>query len=746
MKPKNPNDLSHLSMRELFRLEVENQTAILTRGLLRLEHNPQDSSTYETLMRAAHSVKGAARIVDHSIAVELAHTMEDWFVAAQRGNLTIPQEQIDILLNGVDLLTRLAQDSPPDPNVLKGEVAAFLTALSSVKAVSGSPASGSVTSARPSVPETAWTVPRPVAGLSRVLRVAPETLDRWQGLAGETLVASRWFDQYVATMKQLKNLHQGMSHSLDVLQNTLMEGKLNERTEGHLMELVSKTAANQLALSRHLEEMESFDRRFINLSHRLYEEALDCRMRPFADGTQGFPRMVRDLARRLEKDVRLEINGQATSVDRDILERLEAPLSHLVRNAIDHGIESPEERRQSHKPETGTIRLEAQHRGGMLVILVADDGRGVDPENLRKIIVEKELARPDVARRMNAQELLDFMFLPGFTLKNDVTEISGRGVGLDVVQSMVKEVGGTAHASTRPGQGMQIELQLPLTLSVMRALLVEIGGEPYALPSSRITRVLKVPKGKIEVLEGHQFFSQGTQQIGLVTAHQVLGCKESWGLSDEISILLLGDASRMFGVVVDRFLGERELVVRPLDPRLGKIKDIVAAALMPDGSPVLIVDVEDLIRSIETLLSGERLAQVPEFSSSGGVRKQKRILVVDDSLTVRELERKLLDSQGYEVEVAVDGMDGWNAVRTGHYDLVVTDVDMPRLDGIGLVTLIKKDARLASLPVMVVSYKDRDEDRHRGLEAGADYYLTKGSFHEEALLQAVVDLIGEVEA
>lgn len=746
MKRQNPNDLSQLSMMELFRLEVENQAALLTRGLLQLEHNPKDSAIYETLLRAAHSVKGAARIVDHSIAVELAHTMEDWFVAAQRGNLTVPKEQIDILLNGVDLLTQLAQESP-DANASKGDVEALLAALSASKASLDLPASSSVAAPRPSRSETAWTVPRPPgADSKRALRITTETLDRLQGLAGETLVASRWFDQYVATMTQLKSLHQGMSHSLDVLQDALAEGKQNERTAGHLLELVSKTAANQQALSKHLEEMESFDRRFMNLSHRLYEEALDCRMRPFGDGIEGFPRMVRDLARRFKKEIRLEINGHATPVDRDILERLESPLNHLLRNAIDHGIELPEERRQSHKPEAGTIRLEAQHRAGMLVILVADDGRGVDLETLRKIIVEKELARSEVAQRMNAQELLNFMFLPGFTMKHDVTEISGRGVGLDVVQSMVKEVGGTLHASTRPGHGMQIELQLPLTLSVMRALLVEIGGEPYAIPSSRITRVLKIPKGKIEVLEGRQFFSLGTRQIGLVTAHQVLGCEASGIGSEEISILLLGEANRMFGVVVDRFLEERELVVRPLDPRLGKIQDIVAAALMPDGSPVLIVDVEDLIRSIETMISGERLTQVTKFGAQGGVRKQKRILVVDDSLTVRELERKLLDSQGYSVEVAVDGMDGWNAIRTGHYDLVVTDIDMPRLDGIELVTMIKKDARFASLPVMVVSYKDRDEDRHRGLEAGADYYLTKGSFHEEALLQAVVDLIGEGEA
>ena len=221
---------------------------------------------------------------------------------------------------------------------------------------------------------------------------------------------------------------------------------------------------------------------------------------------------------------------------------------------------------------------------------------------------------------------------------------------------------------------------------------------------------------------------------------------ESPPSGEDVSIIVLGDKTARYGLVVDRFLGEQELVVRTLDPRLGKVQDISAAALMSDGSPLLIIDVDDLIRHIENVISGERLAQIG--GNGGGEAKsvRKRILVVDDSLTVRELERKLLDSQGYAVDVAVDGMDGWNAVRTGHYDLVVTDVDMPRLDGIELVTLIRKDSRLKSLPVMIVSYKDRQEDRQRGLEAGADYYLTKGSFHDETLVTAVADLIGKTDS
>jgi len=242
---------------------------------------------------------------------------------------------------------------------------------------------------------------------------------------------------------------------------------------------------------------------------------------------------------------------------------------------------------------------------------------------------------------------------------------------------------------------------------------------------------------------GRQHFRFEDRQIGLIAASQIFGGKEDLHSGEQVSVVVIGNQANCYGVVTEKFLGERELVIKPLDPRLGKIKDISSGALLDDGSPVLIVDVEDLIRSVEKSIEAGTFAAVRSRADGETRKKPKRVLVVDDSLTVRELEKKLLQSRGYEVEIAVDGMDGWNAARSGHFDLVVTDVDMPRMDGIEFVTLIKKDSNLKALPVMIVSYKDRAADRRRGLEAGADYYLAKASFHDEALLQAVVKLIGE---
>ena len=775
MKKGNYDDLSGLSMLELFRVEVENQTAILTSGALELEHGPAGPQQIETLLRAAHSLKGAARIVNLPVAERLAHAMEDCFVAAQQGKIQLHKTEIDALLQGVDLLLNLSKCNEADiahwEDEHSADIEKFLGSLATV--IPGRPTAGRSSNAphrpaaRPApahrktgeVPPAHQTTEISVVAEpqilpvtaqkhetpERVLRLNAENLNRLLGLAGESLVESRWLRPFSDSMQRLKRMQADLSRSLDGLRQTLEEGKLSERAEFRLNELSVRLGETLQFLTDRLQELDLHDRRSAHLSSRLYLEVLRTRMRPFADGVRRFPRMVRDLARSLGKEVKLEIVGENTQVDRDILERLETPLAQLFRNAVDHGCEAPKERRRAGKPAESIIRLEARHSAGMLLVTVADDGVGLDPERIREVVVQKNLATPSIAQKFTETELYAFLFLPGFTLKETVTEISGRGVGLDVVQNMVKSVRGTARISTQPGRSFTVQMQLPLTLSVLRSLLVEIAGEPYALPLTQIVHTLKLPREKIDSLEGRHHFNLGDQRVGLLTAHQVLDCGEPKPPGHDLPVVVLGDRNARYGLIVDRFLGERELVVQPLDPRLGKVQDINAAALTEDGVPVLIVDVDDLLRSIEKLIAGGMLVNVNRQAIDLTTRRRKRILAVDDSLTVRELERKLLIGRGYLADVAVDGMDAWNAVRAGHYDLVVTDVDMPRMDGIELATLIKKDPQFKSLPVMIVSYKDREEDRIRGLEAGADYYLTKGGFHDETLLQVVSDLIGEPE-
>jgi two-component system sensor histidine kinase and response regulator WspE len=745
-------DISQTSMLDLFRAEAESQAQILTVGLLALEREGVAAERLESCMRAAHSLKGAARVVGVTIGVNVTHAMEDCFVAAQEGRIKLNQRHIDELLRGVDLLQQLARTAEQDLGKWEtqkaDEVESFLDALRRVIEANESPQAVRPTQTHPErlMEETSGMIPSrgqtEEAGQGGVLRVTAENLNRLLGLAGESLVESRWLKSFADSLLRLKRLHYDLGRDLDRLREHLSQHHLSDQAQSALSDAQRRGLDCQQFLDQRLVEIETFDRRAANLSHRLYDGALACHMRPFADGVQAFPRMVRDLARILGKQVRLCVVGEDTQVDRDILEKLDAPLGHLLRNALDHGIELPAERLAAGKPAEAVLRVEARHSAGRLQVIVADDGQGIDLERLRATVIERKLSNAETVATLKEAELLEFLFLPGFSMKEAVTDISGRGVGLDVVQNVLKQVRGTVRITTRRGEGTRFQLELPLTLSVARTLLVEVGGEPYAVPLAYITRTLHLAQGDVSLLEGHPHFTFDGRSIGLLSAHQVLGCAPRQATGEMLAVIVLGHAAHLYGLVVDRFLGERELVVQALDARLGKIKDVVAGALMEDGSPVLILDVEDVLRSVERLSGAGILSGVANHARGPASDARKRVLVVEDSFTVRELERKLLANSGYEVEVAVDGMDGWNAARAGHFDLIITDVDMPRMDGIELVMLIKKDPHVKSIPVMIVSYKDRPEDRRRGLEAGADYYLAKGSFHDDTLLNAVVDLIG----
>lgn len=751
-------DLSQLSMLELFRLEVRGQTQALTEGLLALERDPSAVEPLQACMRAAHSLKGAARIVGLDSGVGIAHAMEELLVASQERPLA--RARIDGLLRGVDLLVRMAELSEielalwADP--AHREATDYQLSLRTLLAQTE--AEACIDEARPTpvlAAQAAQAAERREAAESgeRVLRLTAASVERLLGLASESLVESRGMKPLARDMLRLKRLQQDALRQLDALRQALgaqkAEGGQGDRSVAStvlnaLLALRDRLGQGQQLLMQQLLDLDQLDRRASDLSRRLYDEALACRMRPLSDGVQALPRLVRDVARTLGKRARLDIVGAATPVDRDLLERLEAPLGHLLRNAVDHGIEKPDERRRAGKPEEGVVRLEARHNGGLLQIVVADDGAGIALEALRARIVARRLATEEVAARLLEAELLEFLFLPGFSLRDEVTEISGRGVGLDVVQDMVRQVRGSVRVTAEPAQGTRFTLQLPLTLSVVRALLVEIGGEAYAFPLNRILRALRLARRDIARLEGRQHFELDGRRIGLVGARQLLEAQDAAAApGDDLCVVVIGDHAEAYGLVIDRFVGERELVLQPLDARLGKVQDIAAGATADDGGVVLVLDVDDLLRSVGRLAGEAQLVPVRDTAAGAATVARRRVLVVDDSLTVRELQRKLLTARGYAVEIAVDGMEGWNAVRTSRFDLVVTDIDMPRLDGIELVRLIRADPHLAGLPVMIVSYKDREADRQRGLDAGADYYLAKGSFHDETLLQAVADLIGE---
>ena len=740
------SDFADMSMAELFRFEVDTQTALLDEGLLAIERDPADRAMLESLMRAAHSVKGAARIVGMDAGVRLAHAMEEVFVAAMEGTTRIDRGVVDTELVCVDLLRRLSRCGEAEvaawtlahDAAITSAIAGLERAAKSAKASALVPVERAATSeaSRPSQRPPSERPPS-VAPRERVVRVAAESMSRVLALTSETLVEAGRLEGLVDTLRDVRARHTGLFEVLDELRALIANN-----AAAHVALEEARQRATELIQSfgDRIEEAEDRARSTHDLATRLYREVLGSRMRPFDEGARGLARVVRDVARELGKEVRFEVIGGSTGVDRDMLDKLEAPLGHIVRNALDHGIESPEARVASGKPATASLRIVASHRAGLLYIAITDDGRGIDVSEVRRRVVARGLVSSARAEHLGDAEVLEFLFLPGFSTKDAVTQVSGRGVGLDVVQSTLREVGGDVHVASTTGVGTSFTLKLPLTRSVARCLLFDVGGGPHALPLYRIERVLAAERSEVATVEGREFVDVDGRAVGLVSLAEVLELALPTANEDTLRIVVVGDRNTRFGLVVDRLLGEQELVVRPLDKRLHRVQDVAALAIGRDGAPIVILDAEDLVRSCAALAERTNPSRVADVR--GAATARRRVLVVEDSITVRELERQLLVNKGYEVTVAVDGVEGWNTVRGADFDLVITDVDMPRMSGLELTRAIKQHPRLRSVPVMIVSYKERDEDRLRGLDAGADYYLGKTTFHDDALLRAVDELIG----
>jgi two-component system sensor histidine kinase and response regulator WspE len=740
-----------IDLSDLFRIEAENHAATLSDGVLALEKEPNQIELVEPLMRAAHSLKGAARIVNRDEIVQLSHTLEDTFVSIQRRQHKVDRPLLDALFYAVEVLsTESLRPTTSNPAAIAEAVEGLLNCRAAVppdrdagnhRAAPQTPAipageppalqDEGVIAFPPDTQTQTQTPPDP----GTFLRVAPDHLNLITNLSGSLLVESR----------KIEPLRQQLLHLGQMIAQLQRETRtLLEQTGVAPDHVRTLTRRFDEALKVWRSEQETLDRleqEYERNSEKLYAAALRCRMRPFQDSLRGAGLTVRQLAHRQNKEIELISSGEQTLIDREVMEHLQPIFTHLLRNAIDHGIEPPEEREALGKTRRGTVKVNASVRAGELWLTIEDDGRGINLETVRRQVVERGHAAPHIAEKFSDTELIQFLFLPGFTLRQVVTEISGRGIGLDAVKSAIRYLGGDVSLRTTPGQGTTFTLRLPVTLSVVTTMLIEVGGEPFAFPIARLQALRRARHQDVTVINGQLHLIAGESLFPLFRAAAILGLPVG-AMPAEFWIMIINGEAQRYAVIVDGLLGVTELTTKKLPPILGKIRNLDAASVAPDGRIVLIIDPEDFTQSIRRILDSERSESL-EIRPTARPVNRSRILVVDDSLTVRELQRKLLATGGYDVEVAVDGVAGWNLLRNRSFDLVVTDIDMPRMDGIELVRLIRNDPRLLRLPVVVVSYKDREEDKRRGLEAGADHYLTKSSFHDDTLLAAVRDLIGE---
>ena len=697
--------------------ELEGHVAALNRDLLALEKAASPARFGElmtTLLRTVHSVKGASRAVSEALIETACHRLEEVLLVVQKQGHTTP-ELMEVCFTAADALDdagrRLAlkqelRGSPLEALLPRLEEAALepgprrptLPALSAPPRAPG-----------PEAPPPPVEAPAPgPEGLP--VRVSAQKLDALLARSGELRVAGLRMEGRV---EQLEAVHEEL-HQLRLRLRGSEEG-VARRLETRLAQLGRALAADRRTL--------------LQTTGGLDEEVRRARTLPFAEACAGLERTARDLALASGKQARLEVRGGALELDRSLLQGLREPLLHLVRNAVAHGLETPAARREAGKPEEGRVTLSAQLRGGRVQVVVEDDGRGLDVASIR------ERARARGLPVLQDAGDVRLIFMAGLSTAESVTSVSGRGVGLDVVRAQVEAMRGSVDVAFEPGQGTRFTLDVPLTLSTLRVLLVKSGPHTFAVAGESVERLLRLGPGDVRVVEGRQMWSAPRALVPLATLTAVLGLEASAPRPRPGAMVLSAGEVRAV-LVVDEVVAEQEVLVRGLGPRIRRARHVSGVAVLPDGRMAPLLNAASLVRAAEGRSSPAGLFPTPVEKKS-----RRRVLLADDSMTTRALEQSILESAGYEVLSCVDGQEAWERLLAEGADAVVSDVEMPRMDGFSLTEAVRGSPRFGRLPIVLVTARARPEDKARGLQVGASAYLVKSAFDQTHLLETLRQLL-----
>jgi two-component system, chemotaxis family, sensor kinase CheA len=770
-------------LRETFRVEADEHLRAMSAGVLQLEKGlgvAEQAATVEVIFREAHSLKGAARAVNLTEIESVCQALEGVFAALKRGDSSLAPALYDQLHAALglmrDLLAAMGSEPGAEDQSRVGQVARELS--ESLRGVPHSAPSPSpynadagpppVTSReeRPAVAEV--TAPRPgekdALRLPDTVRISTAKLNSILLQAEEMLASKLALGQRVAEIREASVLAVAWERERAKIKPELRtifrlmekDGKANGNGgrpdgRGELTAAVAKVAAfsqwseqavkslqaKLAALGKSAEQ----DRHALSLRvDRLLEDTRKALMLPFTSFLEAVPMLVRDLARDNGKDVELVMRGGESEVDRRILEEMKDPLVHLVRNCVDHGIEKPAERQRKNKRPQGVITIAiAQKEGGKVEIVVADDGAGINLAQVRASALKSGAISPQESAKLDDAAVAALIFRSGVTTSPLVTDLSGRGLGLAIVRERVDKLGGTLAVETRPDAGTTFRMTLPLSLAAFHGVLVRAEEQLLIVPSTQVTHTLRLKKDQIKSAENRDTIEHEGKVISLVRLGDVLGLpRKSAAEKAEkpIYILVLSAAEQHIAFAVDEILEEQEVLVKSLGQQLPYVRNLAGAAVLGTGKVVPVLNVSDLMRSALTV-------QAAPLAREEEVRKEKRgrLLVAEDSITTRALLKNILESAGYTVRTAVDGVDALTSLQAEEFDLVVSDVDMPRLNGFGLTSAIRTDKRLAELPVVLVTALDSREDRERGIDVGASAYIVKSSFEQSNLLEVVRRLI-----
>jgi len=778
-----------------FQEEATDLLQRLNEGIISLEAEPSSRALIDQWLRDAHTLKGSSRMVGLIEISDIAHRMEDIMVRVRDGEMPYTPDLTDSIFEALDMVVFLSEHAG---KAAAGEVdlsglMARLVAAAAIGTVpaqssssapdtasatpvagtagsspefdadetgdedeesedaddaddaesAGSAPGASVVTAAGSVPQVAQRDEALQSKTQTTVRIRTSQVDRLLNLVSEVVISQIKAEPRVRKLRiagtSAAEAQQTWSRVKSLLA-TLPEEQLSlvDSDIRRLDELLPDLRHSVVSLAKEYADDNS---RTTMVVGDLQEQAMELRMLPVSTVFKTFPRAMRDLARQYKKDVDLVIEGGDTELDKKVLEEINDPLVHIMRNAVDHGIEPAAERIAAGKPAQGTIRLSARQEGEHIIIEIEDDGAGIDPGKVRAAAIRKGYITEAEAAAMSDRAARYLIFEKGFSTAAIITELSGRGVGMDVVREFVVErLKGSLDVFSTVGKGTRFTLTIPLTLAIIRALLLRSGGQVFALPTSSVEETVRIDRASIVKTGGRDVMRRGQRNIALVYLHDILGIEATNDpASTKISVAALGLSGHRLGLVVDAFVGEQQIVIKTLGSHLRRVDNVAGVTVLGAGEVVPILNVPDL------MANGRQLTGDVRGRAAQSAQKEQRphrILICEDSFTTRELERSIFEAAGCEVETAIDGAAGLQKLREGlNPDAVVTDVQMPNMTGFELTRAIKGDETLKSIPVIIVTSLEREEEKAEGINAGADAYITKSVFNQDTLLETVERLI-----
>ncbi len=774
--------------------EAYQSLSSMGKDLIDLENSPNSTEIVNTLFRSMHTVKGGSRLLKIGRMEALAHSLENLLDKLRNKSLAVSPDIIDILLDGkqilIEILEEVASKTPISTkiNPILKNVNSVLqgkkinknnpSEIVDVKIVSENKKEEPVNSAsKEDVKESKEAVIKIKNKQSDSIRVSTEKLDEVINTASELSVTRILFQDEINYIHRLirdikkvlqrvqesdySNILNRVATSNEQLIGELEEYFLNNKikydkdkleimVKKFYNELKSESDRSELTTSEEMtllliaatEHKNSTLKNVENLellTTRLQSGVMNFRMIPLNSLFERFPTLVRDVARQIGKKVKLEISGGDTELDRAIINQLSDPMLHILRNSVDHGIETPEDRLSSGKQDTGKISLRSFYQGSNAIIEIKDDGRGINRDAVLKKALEKGLVSQEEVSSLSDKQIYEFIFAPGFSTAASVTELSGRGVGMDVVMSSIKELQGFVDIDSERGKGTTISLKIPLTLAIVRVLLFEVSGRFLALPMANISEILQISKKEIQSISNRLIYELGGEIIHLVYLSKVLDIASTSILADEVPLLILAEGSRKIGLIVDALHGRQEIVIKNLGNLLKKVPMIMGCAILSDRKLVLVLNPRDVM---DACFEDNNKIHSSEITKSN--KNIHNILVVDDSMVHRQNVRMILTRAGYNVDESENGFEALKMVRLKKYTILCVDVVMPLMDGIELTRRLRNLPLYRSIPILLITSKQSREDRERGIKSGANEYFEK-PIDADVLLSAINRYITERE-